>query len=1088
MSEFTTRYAALNAPQKQAVDAIDGPVMVVAGPGTGKTELLSVRVANILQRTDTLPGNILCLTFTDSAALNMRQRLTSLLGPDAYKVAVHTFHSFGSEVINTNGEYFYQGAHFRPADELSVYEILSSILGKLPHDNPLSSQLNGRYTYLRDIQATISELKRGGLTPDELEHILQRNAAFCEWLRPKLANAFNDRVSKKTYGLVRELVEAMRSYHEDAFELAVYHPLATLLQESLERALIDAEANNTTKTITAWKNAFLEKDAHGNWTLKDDKRGQKLRALQAVYDAYLVAMQEAQLYDYDDMILRVVHALEVFDELRFSLQEKYQYILVDEFQDTNDAQMRLIWNLTNNPASDGRPNLMVVGDDDQAIYRFQGADLSNILDFTNRYRDVTVITLTDNYRSAAPILDLARTVIVQATERLEHTLEGVSKVLTPHHTPKSAFVGAKQYETVSQSYAGLASAIATELQQFPDASHAVIARHHKELVALVPHLTAAGVAVHYERQENVLDSEPIRQLEACAHVVWHISRQEFDAANDHMPELLSHPAWGLAAKDLWNLSLTAHRQKKFWLEVMLEQDGQLRDIAEWLIVGSAHVTSQPLEYMLDYLFGVQGSEGGFYAPYKRYFFEDSEHISPAYLSHLSALQKIRSAVRDYRPGMQLRLDDFIEYLDISRDLELHLTANSTVATDTSAVTLLSAHKAKGLEFNNVYVTDVHDSVWGSSARSRRRLLNFPSNLALSPVGDSDDERLRLLYVALTRARDTLTLFAARTTESGKALVGVGAVPPSLFEQQSELPLEQAAATAEHEWFTPLLDVSHYDRKLLLAPLLERYKLSATHFNNFLNVTRGGPEYFLLHNLLRLPKAMPASAAYGSAIHGALQRAHQHFAATGKKRPVEDVLHDFAQLLQQTQMSHLDLEKFSSRGSKSLTAFLAQRYDSFSGKQLTERTFSNEYVAVNDAVLTGALDLIDIDHDEKTIFITDYKTGKAAKSWHGTTEYEKIKLHHYEQQLMFYKLLVEHSRQFSGYTVTGARLEFIEPDAKGDIVLLDYTYNQDKLRQFTTLVLEVWRRIQSLDFTQPDNYESSLGGIQRFEEDILQTTI
>ena len=142
VNEFEKRYRNLNEGQKQAVDTIDGPVMVVAGPGTGKTELLSVRVANILSKTDVLPSNILCLTYTESGAHAMRERLAGLIGADAYKVAIHTFHSFGTEIINTNGEYFYQGAHFRPADELSSYEVLQAIFEKLPHDNPLAAKMN----------------------------------------------------------------------------------------------------------------------------------------------------------------------------------------------------------------------------------------------------------------------------------------------------------------------------------------------------------------------------------------------------------------------------------------------------------------------------------------------------------------------------------------------------------------------------------------------------------------------------------------------------------------------------------------------------------------------------------------------------------------------------------------------------------------------------------------------------------------------------------------------------------------------------------------------------------------------------------
>ena len=149
MSPFEIRYKALNAEQKEAVDAIEGPVMVIAGPGTGKTELLSLRVANILRKdTDIAPTNILCLTFTDAAAFNMRDRLVGLIGREAYRVAVHTFHSFGVEIINRHPEHFYAGAAFLPADDITQIEILQDIFEELDHGNPLRSQYQERFTSL----------------------------------------------------------------------------------------------------------------------------------------------------------------------------------------------------------------------------------------------------------------------------------------------------------------------------------------------------------------------------------------------------------------------------------------------------------------------------------------------------------------------------------------------------------------------------------------------------------------------------------------------------------------------------------------------------------------------------------------------------------------------------------------------------------------------------------------------------------------------------------------------------------------------------------------------------------------------------
>ena len=145
---YEKRYQKLNNAQKLAVDNIDGPIIIVAGPGTGKTELLSMRTANILQKTDTLPENILCLTFTDSGANAMRERLTQIIGKEAYKVAIHTFHSFGSEIINRFGKFFYNEAHFKSADELNVFEIINQILKELNYDNPLANTLDDNYIYI----------------------------------------------------------------------------------------------------------------------------------------------------------------------------------------------------------------------------------------------------------------------------------------------------------------------------------------------------------------------------------------------------------------------------------------------------------------------------------------------------------------------------------------------------------------------------------------------------------------------------------------------------------------------------------------------------------------------------------------------------------------------------------------------------------------------------------------------------------------------------------------------------------------------------------------------------------------------------
>jgi superfamily I DNA/RNA helicase len=249
---FSERYAHLNERQRLAVDTIEGPVMVIAGPGTGKTELLSMRAANILQKTDTLPENILCLTFTESGATAMRERLSQIIGADAYKVAIHTFHSFGTEVINHNSEFFYGGANFKPADDLSCYEILRGIFDELDYDNPLAGKMGGEYTHLGDTLTVISELKKSGLTSDELLLVLDANDKVIAAAEPLLAEIFADRISKTIFDrLAGAAVHILKT--EETLPLPGLPSLARVCADSLYLALEAATQDNSTKPITAQK-------------------------------------------------------------------------------------------------------------------------------------------------------------------------------------------------------------------------------------------------------------------------------------------------------------------------------------------------------------------------------------------------------------------------------------------------------------------------------------------------------------------------------------------------------------------------------------------------------------------------------------------------------------------------------------------------------------------------------------------------------------------------------------------------------------------------------------------------------------------
>lgn len=1110
MNAFLERYNKLNDRQKEAVDTIEGPVMVIAGPGTGKTELLSMRAANILDKTDVLPENILCLTFTDSGAVAMRERLTSIVGKNAYKVAIHTFHSFGSEVINQNRAHFYRGAEFSPADELATYDTMRKIFDTLDYRSPIASKMNGEYTYLSDALRAISDLKRAGMSPDELLAVITANDQALDAPEAVLSEIFAAKISKNTPLQIVPHLEDIRNF-DTTTDLPGLVLLGRMLADSLTVAVNTAVETGKTTAVTAWRKQWMEKDAQGNFIFKSRARHTKLRALAEVYRQYLTLMEAANLYDFDDMILRVQQAMETIPELRYNLQEKYQYIMVDEFQDTNMAQMRILHALTDNPVNEGRPNILTVGDDDQAIYSFQGADVGNIISFRDAYPIARIITLTDNYRSAPVILERSRSVITQGGDRLEDRMSGLNKTLTPHKSQEGSAVTLIETATAADERAWLAASIQEQINQgVPPANIAVLARRHHEIVALLPYLADAGIRVNYERRDNVLDLDVIVHIELLARTIVALHEGRHGDADSRLPELLTHPAWGIDPVALWRLSLAAKQNRSSWFATMATTP-EFTPLHTWLVTTAAAVPHMPLEFMLDTLTGHEANKSSqqsepkqqdsdafaeaapmppFHSPLHDYFFSQEKltHNPDEYLTYLEALRTIRTKLRDHQPDEPPRLQHLLSFIDLHRSLDSSITSiRPPVSNLDDAVTLMTAHKSKGLEFDTVYTIGAVDSAWGETVRGKNSLFSYPENLAIAPAGNSPNERLRLFFVAMTRAKRQLFISYSLANDSGKDTARASFLVEAPWEAQVDQrnhTTETATTHAELQWYQPVIAIEKSTMQQLLQPTLERYKLSATHVGAFLDVTHGGPQGFLLQQLLRFPQAKGPHAGYGTAVHDALQRAHAHLSATGKHRAVEDILHDFETNLTEQGLPEADYHEFHQRGSDALQAFLEAKYIDFKQSQRAELDFSGQHAVVGEAHLTGKLDLVDIDEKTKEVVVTDYKTGKPSADWKGKSDYDKIKLHRYKQQLMFYKLLVEHSRDWSNHTVTSGVLQFVEPSRSGEIVALSASFTAEELERFTQLLQSIWKHITTLNLPDTSHYEPTIKGILAFEQDLI----
>ena len=404
---------------------------------------------------------------------------------------------------------------------------------------------------------------------------------------------------------------------------------------------------------------------------------------------------------------------------------------------------------------------------------------------------------------------------------------------------------------------------------------------------------------------------------------------------------------------------------------------------------------------------------------------------------------------------------------------------------------MTAHKSKGLEFPHVFIIGATDNIWGEKVRARSRLIRYPANLQLQPAGNNYDERLRLFFVAMTRAKQTLHISHSLTDTGGKDNL-IASFLSSLELDTSTIDTSETADTIEllvTDWRARLTEPHGTTLQEVLAPILQHYKLSATHLNNFLDVSHGGPQGFLLNNLLHFPQAKSPSAAYGTAVHACLQQLHDRFVADGNLPPHPEIMRLYAQTLAAQHLSPYDTKLFTEKGQSVLTAFLDAKQSSFTQQQLAELSFANQNSFVGQAQLTGKLDLVDIDKTTKTIYVTDYKTGKPSHSWKGTSDYEKIKLHKYRQQLMFYQLLVKSSRDYGNFTFTGARLQFVEPDTKtGDILSLEDTFSEEELAEFARLIGIVWRKITTLDLPDISGYSADYKGMLQLEKDLLTEEI
>lgn len=614
-------YDTLNKPQKEAVFHTEGPLLILAGAGSGKTRVLTHRIAYLIEEKGVNPWNILAITFTNKAAEEMRQRVDSLVGIGAESIWVSTFHSM-------------------------CVRILRRYIDRLGYDN--------RFTiYDTDDQKTL------------MKEVCRKTDIDTKWFKERM--------------------------------------LLSVISSAKNEMILPEE---------------FELNAGGDFVqLKIAK----------VYKEYEAQMRANNALDFDDLLVKTVQLLETQPDVRENYQERFRYIMVDEYQDTNTVQFRLVSLLAGKYR-----NLCVVGDDDQSIYKFRGANIRNILDFEKEFSDAKVIKLEQNYRSVGNVLEVANSVIRNNKGRKEKTLWTDNE--------KGEKIRLRQFDTAYDEAQFIAEDIKDETAQGANYSdHAVLYRTNAQSRLLEEKFVAMNIPYKIVGGINFYSRREIKDVLSYLKTI--------DNGKDDLAvrRIINVPKRGIGLTTINRIQESAAARGIGFYDALSAPD---------LIPGIGRSASKLDSFaaLIEYFKG-RSEESGVTdllteVIEKTGYTESLEADDPEELeARVQNIDELVSKAAVYEEscsdrGERPTLSGFLEEVALVADID-------SVAEDRDYVILMTLHSAKGLEFPHVYLAGMEDGL-------------FPSYMSIS--GDDPEEleeERRLCYVGVTRAEEKLTLTCAR---------------------------------------------------------------------------------------------------------------------------------------------------------------------------------------------------------------------------------------------------------------------------------------------------------------------------------------
>lgn len=867
----------LNPQQREAVEHLDGPILVVAGAGTGKTRVITERIRWLLETLPDLAGeNILAVTFTDKAAAEMKARIVRATGARGQGLWVSTFHSFCLELLKQHTE------EFELIDEIDHWIFLRQRLGELGLD--LFQKLSEPWFFLNDFREFFSRCQDELVTPEDY-------AAYVAGLRQRL---------EREKALLNEETRAARE-------------LEVRKQEEIAR----------------------------------------------VYAASQRLLGHHARVTFGGLLLRAVQFLQQNTDVRSYWQNRLRYILVDEFQDTNVAQIELIALLAG-----PHQNVMAVGDDDQAIYRFRGASYASFQEFGRRFPGHRVVRLEENYRSTARILAVATELIRQnGPDRYDP-----DKVLRPTRGGGEKVRVAEVADPLQEA-AHIAHAIERlhQEERIAYGHFAVLYRAHQHRNLLVRALTHAGIPFVI-RKLSILQSTLVRDLIAYLRVL----QEPQDSIS--LLRLLAIPYWGLAAGQVQELAARAQRGRKPVFALLKELHPSVLE---------EHTHLGELLRLIEELRGERERR-----TVTELFAALVERLELRLLAgdpDRAYLERLEGFLREWqeKKSRTERLAEFIAYLNYFLEAGGEIALPEEEA-NRDAVQLMTVHAAKGLEFDHVFVLRLNRGAFPTNRRTQ--LFAFPKELMkeVLPRGDfHTEEERRLCYVAITRSRDRLWLLTTggrskpsvfledilRDARVARHVEQLAPAPLPVVPENQPLPSRSLFA-ASHTVSRCYSQVAAWAAFADVPEPSTPLEISHTHVETY----RKCPLKYKFAYVWKVPSVPTPALSFGQIMHKAIA---EYFRLRSKRPdlPFEELEHIYEQAWRLHRDGFGDVyqeQEYYRAGRAQLAAFYAQHRDARIDVRDLEKKFR---LPLDELEITGRMDQVNR-FGGRTVEIIEYKTGRA----------------------------------------------------------------------------------------------------------------